>query len=118
MEGYYPSSEKPWLLWASLNRQPSIYGIINNERFEKRITEATAQQIKMYACAEGECSNDTPKGGVYSKNPLETSFADESEFIYFGRTHVTASDNTTRVFRGQHPEIIQPKLLTTQQLIF
>lgn len=87
-------------------------------RFEKRITEATPQQIKMYSCAEGECSHDTPKGGVYSKYLLETAFADESEFIYFGRTHVTASDKTTRDFSDQHPEIIQPKLLTTQQLIF
>ena len=94
-------------------------GVIGTrERFEKRILESLQQQIKMYACAEGEYSHDTPKGGAYSKNLIESAFADDSEFIYFGRTHVTASEKTTREFKDQHPEIIQPKLLTFQQLIF
>ena len=87
------------------------------DRFEKRILESLSQQIKMYSCAKDEYSHDTPKGGAYSKNLIETAFSDDSEFIYFGRTHVVASDKTTREFKDQHPEIIQPKLLTTQQLI-
>lgn len=94
-------------------------GIIGTrERFERRISESLAQQIKLYSCAEGEYSHDTPKGGAYSKNLIETAFNDDSEFIYFGRTHVTASEKTTKEFNEQHPEIIQPKLLTSQQLIF
>jgi hypothetical protein len=88
------------------------------ERFEKRILESLSQQIKIYSCAEGEYSHDTPKGGVYSKNLIESSYMDNSEFIYFGRIHVTASEKTTNEFKDQHPEIILPKLLTFQQLIF
>lgn len=86
-------------------------------RFERRIREAASQQIKIYSCATGECSHDTPKGGAYSKNLLEAAYADESEYIYFGRTHVTAAEKTAKQFSDQHPEIIQPKLLTSQQLI-
>ncbi len=94
-------------------------GIIGTrERFESRISESLAQQIKLYSCAEGEYSQDTPKGGAYSKNLIETAFNDDSQFIYFGRTHVTASEKTTKEFNEQHPEIIQPKLFTSQQLIF
>lgn len=87
------------------------------ERFEKRISESIAQQLKLYSCAENEVSHDTPKGGAYSKNLIETAYADDSEFIYFGKTHVIAAAKTTREFEDQHPEIIQPKLLTTQQII-
>jgi hypothetical protein len=86
-------------------------------RFEKRISESLSQQIKIYSCAEGEYSHDTPKGGAYSKNLIETAYSDDSEFIYFGRTHVVAAEKTTTEFKDQHPEIIQPKLLTTQQII-
>lgn len=86
-------------------------------RFEKRILDSLPQQIKIYSCAEGEYSHDTPKGGAYSKNLIETAYEDDSEFIYFGRTHVIASEKTTKEFKEQHPEIIQPKLLTIQQLI-
>ena len=93
-------------------------GVIGTrERFEKRILESLQQQIKMYSCAEGEYSHDTPKGGVYSKNLIESAFANDTEFIYFGPTHVSASEKTTQEFKDQHPEIIQPKLLTTQQII-
>ncbi len=86
-------------------------------RFEKRIEEALPQIIKIYSCSLGEYSHDTPKGGEYSKNLIESAYADTSEFIYFGRTHVTASEKTTLKFKDQHPEIIQPRLLTSQQLI-
>lgn len=88
------------------------------ERFENRILKSLPQQIKMYSCAPGEYSHDTPKGGAYSKNLIEAAFADDEEFIYFGRTHVIASEKTNKEFKDQHPEIIQPKLLSTQQLIF
>ena len=94
-------------------------GVIGTrERFERKISESLPQQIKLYSCAEGEYSHDTPKGGAYSKNLIEAAINDNSEFIYFGRTHVTASEKTTKEFNDQHPEIKQPKLLTTQQLIF
>lgn len=88
------------------------------ERFEKRILESVQQQIKIYSCAEGEYSHDTPKGGAYSKNLIESAFDSESGFVYFGRTHVTAAERTTKEFKDQHPEIIQPKLLSSQQIIF
>lgn len=88
------------------------------QRFEKRISEALPQQIKMYSCAIGEYSHDTPKGGAYSKNLIETAYLDDSEFIYFGRTHEKAAEKTTKEFKEQNPEIIQPRLLSSQQLIF
>ena len=93
----------------------AYYGI--RERFEKRILESSSQAIKIYSCAQGECAHDTPKGGVYSKNLIESAYSDDSEFIYFGRTHVTAADKTTEEYIDQNPEIIQPRLLTSQQLI-
>ncbi len=87
------------------------------ERFEKRVSLSLPQQIKIYSCAAGEYSHDTPKGGAYSKNLIESAYADKSEFIYFGNTHATAAEKTTKEFTDQHPEIIQPRLLSTQQII-
>ncbi|MBX2899029.1 MAG: caspase family protein [Cyclobacteriaceae bacterium] len=87
------------------------------ERFNKRILEAVPQQIKIYSCSAGEYSHDTPKGGVYSKNLIEASYSDNSEFIYFGNAHVVAAEKTTKEQKNQHPEIIIPRLLTSQQLI-
>lgn len=112
---------KPQIVTESVNEVRMFKGggiIGTRQRFEKRISESLPQQIKLYSCAEGEYSHDTPKGGTYSKNLIETAFNDDSEFIYFGRTHVTASEKTTKEFKDQHPEIIQPRLLTSQQLIF
>lgn len=102
---------------SNLRLTKAFTDINTRARFEKRILQSPPQQIKLYSCAEGEYSHDTPKGGAYSKNLLETAYADESEFIYFGRTHVTAATKTTREFSDQNPEIIQPRLTTTQQLI-
>lgn len=87
------------------------------QRFEKRISESSDIQIKMYSCAVGECSHDTPKGGAYSKNLIEYAYADGSEFIYFGPTHVLAAQKTTVQFKDQNPEIIIPRMLTSQQVI-
>jgi len=88
------------------------------ERFEKRILESVSQQIKLYSCAVGECSHDTSKGGTYSKNLIEAAYDDGSESIYFGNAHVKAAEKTEEEFQDQHPEIIIPRLLTSQQLIF
>ncbi len=89
------------------------------ERYERRISSAISQDIRLYSCAENEVSHDTPKGGAYSKHLIETAMDNDSdEFILIGRTHTTAAEKTTREFADQHPEIIIPRLLTTQQLIF
>lgn len=86
-------------------------------RFESKIREALPQQIKIYSCAQGECSHDTPKGGAYTKNLLEQAYNDEAEFVYYGRVHVIAAEKTSGEYNDQHPEIILPRLLTSQQLI-
>lgn len=87
-------------------------------KFERRILQASEQQIKLYSCAEGECSYDTPEGGMYSKSLLEEAYSDDSEYIYFGRTHDKAAAKTTKKYPNQNPEIIQPRLLTSLQVIF
>ena len=88
------------------------------QRFEQRILSASEQQVKLYACSVGEFAYDTPEGGAYSKNLIKAAVQDNSDFIYVGQTHVSAAEETTREFDGQHPEAIQPRLLSTQQLIF
>lgn len=88
------------------------------ERYERRINSASPQAVKLYSCAENEVSHDTPKGGAYSKYLLESAIDNNAdEYILIGRTHTIAAEKTTKDFPDQHPEIIIPRLLTTQELI-
>lgn len=86
-------------------------------KFENRILNALPQHLRLYSCEKEEYSHDTPKGGAFTKNFLEVANNNTEEYIYFGRTHQIAAVLTTNEYPKQHPEIIQPRLLTTQQLI-
>lgn len=87
-------------------------------RFEARIKSALPQQIKLYSCAENEYSHDTPQGGAYSKNLIKAAQDSSDEFVLVGRTHQIAAEQTTAAFKDQHPEMIIPRLLSSQQIIF
>ncbi|WP_300686229.1 caspase family protein [Chryseobacterium sp.] len=112
----YPQNISESIQNNTLTKSFSVSG--TRAKFEHRILQASPQQIKIYSCAPGESSYDTPEGGAYTKHLLETAYSDTSEFIYFGRTHEIAAKKTTSSFASQNPEIIQPRLLSASQLIF
>jgi len=87
------------------------------ERYERRIMEASRQQVSLYACAIGECAHDTAKGGAYSKNLLASSSIVQTDYKLVGVAHEEASAMTSKEFPDQHPEADLVRLLSSQQLI-
>jgi hypothetical protein len=87
-------------------------------KYEKRIMEAIPQQISLYACAIGECANDTSSGGAYSKHLISRAYDLNTEFKLVGNTHEEAAVLTRREFPSQNPDAILPRCFSSQQLIF
>lgn len=94
-------------------------GVMSNRKlYEERINQALPQQIKMYSCAIGEYSNDTSRGGVYSKNLLYNALLCSDHFISIGKVHDLTANSIKKDYPDQNPELIIPKLLSHQLLIF
>jgi hypothetical protein len=111
----YPESLTKGFLNEMKARSFSITN--TRDRYEKRIMEASHQQINLYACTVGEFAHDTSKGGAYSKNLLSCASEVKDEFKLIGVAHQEASILTTNEFKDQHPEGDLLRLLTSQQLI-
>lgn len=87
------------------------------KKFEDRILQALPQEIKLYACKEGEYSYDSSEGGIYSVSLLTKAIQDKSEYIGVGVTHEKAAEITTIKHSDQHPDMVIPRLLSSQLLI-
>lgn len=110
----------PQLLLDSVRSEMKLklYSFISTRlKFEKRIMEASHQQVCLYACSIGEVANDTSKGGAYSKNLINCSISDTNEYTLVGTAHEAASILTTVEFSKQHPDSVIPRYFTSQQLI-
>lgn len=113
----YPQQISDGISERILNKAFSAH-YSTREKYEKRILQASYQQVKIYACQKGQCSIDTSEGGVYSKNLLKVVKEDSSDFILLSRAHQLASLYVENAYPSQKPEIEIPRLLTDQQLIF
>ncbi|MBN3724364.1 caspase family protein [Burkholderia sp. Ac-20379] len=88
-------------------------------RYEDRIMQAIPQQIRLYSCAVGEYSYDTPSGAVYLSNFLHAArtISPGAGFKLVGDAHAEARDAVKRKESRQNPEADLPKCLSMQQLI-
>lgn len=86
-------------------------------RYEARILQAIAQQVRLYACKVGECSYDTPTGAIYLSHLLSAARSPGTQFTTVGDAHEVASRKTALDRKDQHPEAFLPKCLISQQLI-
>lgn len=96
------------------------------ERYDARIMQAIPQQVRLYGCAIGQCSYDTPNGALYLTNLLTAarSFDSSAEFKTVESAHAEARGKTIEQVQNdpscdgpQTPEAYLPKCLTSQQLV-
>lgn len=93
------------------------------ERFDNRIMQAIPQQVRLYACAVGESSYDTPNGALYLTNLLTSAQAlgSSTAFKTVELAHAEAREKTIQQTKNnsehQTPQAHLPKCLTQQQLI-
>lgn len=102
-------------LSASFSEAASV-----RRRYEERIMEATHQQVRLYSCAIGEKSYDTPQGAMYLGNLLTAARTIDpySAFKTIESAHAEARMATIRDSKEkQSPEAVLPKCLTKQQLV-
>lgn len=102
-------------LSASFSESASV-----RRKYEERIMEAIHQQARLYSCAVGEKSYDTPQGAMYLGNLLAAARAIDpfSAFKTVESAHAEARLTTIRDSREkQSPEAVLPKCLTRQQLV-
>lgn len=114
-------AEQVHKLAALASDSASIHESISVRRkYEERIMEAIPQQARLYSCAIGEMSYDTPQGAMYLGNFLAAArhYDLNSEFKTVESAHAEASEATLRDSgRKQSPEATLPKCLTKQQLV-
>lgn len=92
-------------------------------RYNNRIMQALPQQARLYSCAIGEVSYDTPDGAVYLGNLLTSArnIGNGNEFKTVESAHAEARLSTLSARIGtserQSPEAVLPKCLVAQQLV-
>jgi len=91
-------------------------------RYNNRIREAIPQLSRLYSCAIGQSSYDSPSGGIYLNNLINSAIQITSAFKTVGVAHEEAAGPTflssmTKPHGLQKPESILPKCLTSQSLI-
>ncbi len=102
-------------LSASFSESVSV-----RRRYEDRIMEAIHQQVRLYSCAIGEKSYDTPQGAMYLGNLLRAAHSIDS-YSFFKTVESAHSEARIATIRDskerQSPEADLPKCLTAQQLV-
>lgn len=91
-------------------------------RYEFRIMQAIPQQARLYSCAVGQISYDSPDGGIYLTNLMKSAAKFDNEFKLVGVAHEEAQGPTilhslNKTDGLQTPESILPKCLSSQQLV-
>lgn len=92
------------------------------ERYDNRIMQSIPQQVRLYACAVGQSSYDTPTGALYLTNLLASAQSLDSSAMFKSveLAHMEARGKTEEQAKNNGPQTPQaylPKCLTTQQLI-
>lgn len=88
------------------------------QRYEKRIMQAAPQQMVLYSCKEGEFSQDTEVGGIYTTNFLKCANEIESDFKTVLEAHSKASSEVSRqTDYKQNPSYKMVKIPSDKQLI-
>lgn len=94
------------------------------ERYDNRIMQAIEQQVRLYACAVGQSSYDTPNGALYLTNLLASAqtIDTSASFKTVELAHAEARDKTAEQAKykdggPQTPQAYLPKCMTHQQLI-
>lgn len=93
------------------------------ERFDRRIMEASKQQARLYSCAVGEVSYDTPNGAAYLGNLLDSAkeIPVGSEWLSVADAHSAARtktiENGNRSGNKQTPAAVLAKVPRDFQLI-
>lgn len=107
--------EKSALLEFSTRSMPRD---VIRRKYEDKIKEAIAQNIRLYACKIGETATDTPEGGVYSVNLIKSALnlnGFRSKTV--GICHQEAHRRIKNLGYAQNPEAFLPRCLESQQLI-
>lgn len=96
------------------------------ERYDARIMQAVPQQARLYGCAIGQGSYDTPNGALYLTNLLASARTIDAYTQYktVELAHAEARDKTIAQVKSdpkcdkpQTPEAYLLKCMTAQQLI-
>lgn len=88
------------------------------QRYDNRIMQACPQHVKLYGCCEGECCADTRGGGLYSSCLLRCARnIGDKEFKTVSQANYEATVLVERQEPAQHPDISQPRCLSSQTLI-
>ena len=88
--------------------------------YEERIQQAINQQVYLYSCAIKEAAYDTPQGGIYLQNLLDSArnfdwyIKENKVSTCHQKAKYIVESNTSG---KQHPEAILPKCLSNQELI-
>ncbi|WP_157375472.1 caspase family protein [Burkholderia ubonensis] len=87
--------------------------------YEERIMQAIPQHVRLYACAVGECSYDTPNGARYLSALLRAAKLFDNDTLYktVGLAHNEACSELLASKAQQTPEAYLTKCLTSQQLV-
>jgi Caspase domain len=94
------------------------------QRYERRIMQATPQQVKLYSCSIGQVAYDTKDGGIYTSNLLASARAITGYQLdkTIGVAHQESIEPTQRLSKEiggteQTPDAVIPKCLSQHQLI-
>lgn len=103
----------------SLNQRASI-----REAYDRRMMQADAQQVNLYACRIGESAYGDNDGGYYTNNLLEQAmnFFPNKTYQTVNQAHNMAAPLTTletksKNGKDQHPDIVDGRSITSKQLI-
>jgi len=113
---------------AALNESLESFALDSHsdirEKYDLRQMQAIPQQVQMYACSKGQSALDTKEGGIYTSQILKSALHrnNNDQYITLGQIHQLASQKVEALAKSkgskQEPEIIVPRCLSCQQLIF